>query len=244
MVAKALNIRQQQRPNIDAEVDGLTTTREKIFRQLEPLLERLKNRWVILGIFVLTYVPFGVMYMGAFQDHRALQTQIEAQRSVLALPEPRTDDIEIGLASWTSAFEAARGQQVLELPDSDLLERLLSTAISTGVVIRNATTGENSVAEVGAESYETTPIVLQLAGSLPNLEAFIAAIEADAIEALEVQNARISLQESSYGASVRAIVFNRPLSEAELEALKNPGKKGPAVATKQDIDSGLRGGSQ
>ena len=216
MVAKAIGRPASSRPLADEEAleSGL---REKINRQLAPLLTRLKNRWVLLGLFVAAYIPFGLIYMGDYQDYNTLQAQISAQQSVLALPEPRTDDIETGFRSWTAALQAATQARVLELPDSGLVERLLDAAVRTGVTVSSISTSENDVVPVGIEFYEVTPVLMRLAGELAAIESFIAVLEDDAVEALEIQNSIVVPDGDGFSASIRVLVFNRPVSPDELD---------------------------
>ncbi len=198
----------------DALEPGL---RENLTRQLRPLLDRLKNRWVLLLLFLAAYLPFGLIYMQAYQDHTALQGRINAQEAVLALPEPRTDDIEQGLRSWTAALRAANDAQILELEDSTLIEQLIATANSTGLTIQSMSTSANTIVPVGAEAYDVTPFILRVSGEIAAIESFMALLEGDAVEALEIQNSLVSPQEEGdFAAVIRAIVFNRPVDPSLL----------------------------
>ena len=219
MVAKAIGRSPTPRPTSDDEAleSGL---RENINRQLEPLLRRLKNRWVLLGLFTVLYVPFGVTYLGAYKDYTRLESQISAQQTVLALPEPLTDDIEIGLRSWSAALDAASDAQVLELPDSSLVEKLMAASIGTSVTISTLSTSENDIVPVGIEFYEVTPVLLRIAGEIAAIESFITLLEGDAVEALEVQSTLVTPGESGFTASIRSLVFNRPVSIDEVDPEK------------------------
>jgi hypothetical protein len=217
MVANAIGRSGSQR-NLNDEVALESGLRENITRQLEPLVQRLKNRWIILGLFVLAYIPFGLTLLGAYQDNNALQSRISAQQAVLALPEPRTDDIETGLRSWTAALEAATNARVLELPDSALVDRLVAASIGTGVTITTLATSENDIIPVGSEAYDVTPVVMRVVGDLAAIESFLAVLEGDAVEALEVQNSLLVPDGTSFSASVTALVFNRPVALEELDA--------------------------
>ncbi len=223
MVANAIGRSAAPRPDMDEDVleSGL---RDNITRQLAPLMARLKNRWVILVLFIAAYIPFGFIFLGAYQDYNVLQGKISAQQAVLALPEPRTDDIETGLRSWTAALDAASQAQVLELADSTLVERILAAANSTGIAVESLSTSRNVVTPVGSEVYDTTPILLRVLGDLAAIESFIALLEGDAVEALEVKNSIVAPAEEGFGAALTVLVFNRPvdpseLSVAEAEAL-------------------------
>ncbi len=217
MVAKAIGRPAAPPRSVsDDEAAVESGLRENITRQLQPLLKRLKNRWVLLVLFTLSYVPFGVIYMGAYQDHNALQEKISAQEAVLALPEPRTDDIETGLRSWTAALEAANEAQVLELADSELVERLIAAAIDTNVRIESLSTSTSTLVPVGQEIYDVTPVLIRASGPLPAIESFISVLEGDAVEALEIQNALLSPNDSGFSGTVRALVFNRPVDPSTL----------------------------
>ena len=239
MVAKAIDRSATPRPLDD--VEGLESgLREKLNRQLAPLLRRLKNRWILLALFVAVYVPFGMSYLSAYQDYNTLHSQISAQQAVLALPEPRTDDIEIGLRSWTAAFDAATVAQVLELPDSSLIERLQAASISTSVTITSLSTSENDLVPAGTEIYDVTPVLMRVIGELAAIESFIALLEGDAIEALEVQNTLLTPDENGFTASIRALVFNRPVSidDVDPEKLEQLTRK----VSDAELDAAARGG--
>lgn len=217
MVAKAIG-RPAAPPRSTSDDEGAVEPglRENVTRQLEPLLKRLKNRWVLLALFVLSYVPFGVIYMGAFQDYNTLQDQISAQEAVLALPEPRTDDIETGLRSWSAALEAASEAQVLELEDSELVQLLINAAIDTNVRIESLSTSTNVFVPVGDEIYDVTPILIRTTGPIAAIESFISVLEDGAVEALEIQNALVAPEDSGFIGTVRALVFNRPVDPSLL----------------------------
>lgn len=190
--------------------------RENLARQLQPVLQHLKNRFVILLLFVLAYAPFGYMYLGAYQDHTALQDRIAEQEAVLALPEPRTDDIESGLRAWTAALQTATEAQVLELDDSELIESLISAAISVGVTIESLSTSNNTVIPVGEEIYDVTPVLMRMTGELAAIESYLSLLEDDAIEALEIENSLVAPEEIGFSGTVRALIFNRPVDPSEL----------------------------
>ncbi len=199
--------------------------RENLFRHLNPILTRLKNRWVILLLFLLASAPFIFSYINSYSEFSTLQERINAQEAVLSLPEPRTDDIEEGLRSWAAALQAAQDAQVIELDDSALLERFIAAANSVGVEILSVSTSSNIIVPVDVDVYDATPILLRIGGEIAGIESFIALIEADAVEALEVQNSLIApTEEGDFVAVVRSIVFNHPvdpslLKKEELEEL-------------------------
>ena len=216
MVATAVSVNTVS--HLDDEDEELLelTGREKVLQRLQPVLRRLKNRWVILGAFLIAYVPFSMNFATAYQDFSTLDTQITNQRSVLALPEPRTDDIAIGLASWEAALESATEQQVIQLPASTLLERVVAAAVNVGVSVRRAGTLNDTQIPVGDEMYWATPIVLMAEGSFRDITNFIAALEGNAVGAFEVQNSLISKSGGTFVVSLRATVFNRPVPPYEL----------------------------
>lgn len=242
MVAKALNRPSMTRPAMDDDVPQ-TGAKEQIIQQLRPLLKWLKNRWVITALFAVAYVPFAYMYYNAYTDHSDLQAQIDQQQAVLSLPEPKTDDIEAGFNSWTVALESAKAQQVTEIPASNLLELLLDAATSAGVTITSASTSENVRVPVGEELYHATPVILQVSGDVTNLRNFIAAIEGDAIEAMEVESSLISNVETGYSAALRVLMFNRPVTPEELAAEDGETNQAPTGRVSQEeLDRAAGGG--
>lgn len=239
MVANAIGRSSVPRPYADDEAleFGL---REKINRQLGPVLSRLKNRWVLLGLFLAAYVPFGLMFMNAYQDHNVLKAGISAQQAVLALPEPRTDDIETGFRSWTAALQAANDAQVLELPDSGMVEKLLDVASSAGVRIASLSTSPNNIVPVGTEAYDVTPILMRVDGGLPQLEVFIGLLEGDAVGAVEIQSSLLTPGENGFLAAIRVLVFNKPVSADNLtsEQLEGLSRR----VTDAELDAAAQGG--
>lgn len=244
MVAKAIGRSPAPRPvgPVGTDEDVLESgLRENITRQLDPLLGRLKNRWVLLALFTASYVPFGIIYVGAYQDYNILQDRIGAQEAVLALPEPRTDDIETGLRSWTAALQAATEAQVLELEDSSLIEKLIATATGAGISLDSLSTSNNDIVPVGTEVYDVTPVLLRVSGDIAAIESFIALLEGDAVEALEIQNSLVAPEDGgSFVGTIRALVFNRPVDPSllepdELEALSRR-------VTDAELDAAAAGG--
>ena len=243
MVAKALNRPQMAGPAArdgDAPEAGAM---EQITRRLQPVISRLKNRWVILGIFLLAYVPFGYSYMNAYQAHSDLKAQVKEQEALLAVPERATGDIETSLASWTAALEAASSEQISPMADSNLVERLLLAANSVGVTLVSTSRSDNTKVTVGTDVYDATPVLMQAIGSYQGLQAFIAAIEGSAVEALEVQSSLITSQDGVYGASIRAIVFNRLATPEELAAMQGKKETVPTGrVTNEELDRAAGGG--
>lgn len=192
--------------------------RENISRQIKPLADRLKNRWVILLLFVLAVTPFGLSYMNAYQDYTKLRTSISGQQAVLDLPEPRTDDIERGLQSWSAARESAVEEQNLELQDSILVEKLLEAAAIAEIEIQSMSTSANTIVPVGTEAYDATPFLLRISGEFAAIESFLFLLEGDAVEALEIQNSLVAPQDGdTLSGVIRAIVFNRPVDPSQLD---------------------------
>lgn len=217
MVASAIGRSPNPSP-INSDEDGLESgLRENLTRQAGPLLNKLKNRWVLSGLFLVALVLLGASYWGSYVVVSALRDQISAQEAVLALPEPRTDDIEAGLRSWTAARQAATEAQILELEDSTLIEKLIATAASTGISIQSMSTSVNSIVPVGTEVYDATPFILRVSGDIAAIESFMSLLEGDAIEALEIQNSLVAPKDGEgFTSIIRAIVFNRPIDPSEL----------------------------
>ncbi len=219
MVADAIGRPPTQSP-VDHEDEVLEPgLRENISGQLRVLLGWLQNRWVLLAIFTVAVIPFGFNYWGAYQDNNELQAQIDSKAAVLAEAEPPTDDIEAGLRTWTAAREAASEAQILELEDSSLVEKLFATASAASVSIQSISTSPNTIVPVGIEAYEVTPFILRVSGSVAGIESYMALLEGDAIDALEIQNSLVApLEGDTFSGVIRAIVFNRPIDPSELDS--------------------------
>lgn len=215
MVATALN--RPNIPNANAADDfSAAGSRERIASLLDPAFKRLKNRLVILGIFAIVYLLLGWTYWVASSDRQALSGDINSLRAELSVNPAQTAGLEADLASYTSAISAAREQQILILKDSGILEKILLTTESAGVTVASAGISDNSVAPLGEDIYEVTPILLQVDGSLEQLEAFIRELEGRAITSMEVDSSSITSSEEGYSATIRAIVYNKPVSPDDL----------------------------
>ena len=86
MVAKAIG-RPPAPPRSASDEDAAleSGTRDKVIEQLQPLLERLKNRWVILVLFLIPYALFGYFYWidnGQLTDLRGKIAEQERSRDV------------------------------------------------------------------------------------------------------------------------------------------------------------------
>ncbi len=215
--------------------------RENLERRLAPLLRHLQNPWVIVAIFVFALAPFGARYWYAYQDLTDLNTQIDAREALLAEPEPPAEDIEAGLQTWTAALEAASEAQILELEDSVLIERLIDTADRTGIFIQSVSTSSSIIVPVGTEVYDATPFIVRVSGTAAQIESFVALLEGDVIEALEIQSLLLSPTEDDvFSGNVRAIVFNRPVDRSELdpEELEALSRR----VTDEELDAAASGG--
>lgn len=229
MVASAIGRPPNPSP-INSTDDGLLETgqRENLSQLLNLAWSWLQKRLVLLAIFTLAVAPFGYSYMNAYQDYSDLQTQIRAKEAVLANGEQSTEQAQEEFRIWTDAHAAATEAQILELKDSDLVDRLIAAALSAGITIQSISTSNNTTVPVGTEVYDATPFILRVSGSIAAIESYISLLEGDAVEALEIQNTLIAPQDTgaaegeeevgeSFTGIVSAIVFNRPIDPSELD---------------------------
>ena len=240
MVATALNRPNSPNPESGDGAQPLSS-RERINSLLGPAAQQLNNRLLILGIAVVVYAALGWIYWQSHSEHQGLSSEINALKAELSVNSEQSASLDADFALYTDAIATAKEQQILILRDSSILEKILATANSVGVTIASAGISENTVAPLGEDIYEVTPILLQVDGTLANLQMFINELEGRAITAMEVDNSTISNSEQNYTATIRTIVYNRPLTPDELgeEELVPTGR-----VTNEELDRAAGGASR
>ena len=220
MVARTLG--RSSTPDDDGVLEsGL---KENLSQQLGPLVERLKNRLVIFGLFMVGFAIFGFYTWDAYQQNVVLQSKIADQKAILAVQDGDPSLLEDQLQTFITSRDQVRELQVLGIPDSDLVDRIYATSQTTGVVISSISTSNAEIVIVGAEAYEVTPVLVRVSGDVASIESFLSLIESGAIGTAEVKNSLLAPEDSGFVAAIRAIVFNKPvdislLDEEEREEL-------------------------
>ena len=189
----------------------------------------LRRPLVFGAIFALVYAGFGWMYLGAQEEERALESQVEGRRAILALTAPDPEAVESELALASAARDAASVLYIPQLADSDLVEQLLVTASNAGVAILNAGASADTAEVINGDDYTVTPIIMRLAGDTASLERFVGDLESGAIEAFEVKNLLVGKATAGYALTLRAVVYSHgPLDLSGLESI-GTGEQDPAA---------------
>jgi Tfp pilus assembly protein PilO len=207
---------------------------------MDPAIKLLKKPIVIAVVFGLAYAWLLWVYMGAHTERQGLKAEINDLRAELSVNPAQTAGLEAEHARYLAVIAEAERQLVLTRKDSGILEQILATADATGVRIASAGISENVVAPLGTDIYEVTPILLQVDGSLEGLQLFVSQLEGKAIHAMEVGNSTISNSELGYTATIRTLVYNKPVSP---ESLGEKDVVPTGRVTNEELDRAAGGGS-
>ena len=174
---------------------------------------------LVLGtVFSLAYGVLGLQYYQAFQQAGQTQGRIEASRALASAPVPDKKDLGPEIVTWTAARDAALTVRVAALLDSDMVRRVTAVAQESGVVIQNASSLSGTRSHLQSGMYDVTTLTVKASGSLSAIEGFIARLEDNTFDTIEIQSSQTTQTEAFYSLALQALVYSEPAYEDVLKA--------------------------
>ncbi len=174
---------------------------------------------LVLGtVFSLAYGVLGLQYYQAFQQAGQTQARIESSRALASAPVPDKKDLGPEIVTWTAARDAALTVRVAGLLDSDMVSRVVAVARESGVVIQNTSSLSGSRSQLQSGMYDVTTLTVKASGSLSAIEGFIARLEDNTFDTIEIQSSQTTQTEAFYALTLQALVYSEPAYEEVLEA--------------------------
>jgi len=148
----------------------------------------------IIGIFVIVYAGFGMVYYKKQAESRELEARMAPTRIVLERPAPNLKELEEKLSEAKAEFD----KEWASLPDSkqgiELYYALVDVAAQNNVEIVSMAASQLVGAEKGNTNLKILPYNISLEGSEASILAFISSL-ADSpglLRSSEINNVNIS----------------------------------------------------
>ncbi len=173
----------------------------------------------ILGVFVIVYIAFAVVYFQKQAEAREIDARIAPARSVLEKPAASLDSLQSQLAQLNQEFEATWAS----LPDSgqsiELSESFVNLAKETKVKIGSVSAATPSIKTSGNISYAVIPVTLAVQGDRKQILTFLSTLATDQSLLKSVEVRGMSLSSSTADnittdqASLQLNIYARPAEE-------------------------------
>lgn len=169
---------------------------------------RAKLFMVTMAIIVAVYTLLGVAWLQQLRERESLASQLSAASE--SLREYGTAaSREKRLAAAKARLLAEQGVFPKKLSSGATLNDVLQLAKESQVKIIDVTTQPGSDEKRGDHTYFSLSIHLQVAGSLPELQAFLSRLEKGALKAVAIDEISITGMKESPAASLGFSVYAR-----------------------------------
>jgi len=147
---------------------------------------------LLIGILVVVYCLLGIDYMKQRQEHAVLTTRIADARQTLAqLPEP-PQNLEERLAAAEARLSAAQSSFPARLNSTQVVNHILELAKGHNVTAIPLVTEAWSTEKVRQHEYQVFRLNVAVAGSYPQLVAFVNELENGENEILVVKDLSVT----------------------------------------------------
>ena len=172
----------------------------------------------IVGVFLIIYAGFGVVYFQKQAEYQELQLRIAPNRTILQKPHPDLEKLEKQL----SQVEAELEEQwtFLPIPEEaiELCDALVNVAQLSDVEVVSVAAAPPIEKETEVASYTVFLFDITVQGSQDAILTFISnlAVESELLQGLEVESISISSSTSpdtsdiSYTANLQLIIPTQP----------------------------------
>ena len=176
--------------------------------RLRPLGRRAWHPVSILAILGVAYVVLGGLHFTTGRQLEESQQRIAAARLALSRPAPQVDQLTVALRGWEFVLATARSSRVAPLVDTELVQRTLDLAASTGVALIDAGIRAEFVEEIDGRRYRAVPYVVTARGSLPRIETFLHWFESSLVDTLEIRGSIVTGDENEYVLMLSSVVYS------------------------------------
>lgn len=185
---------------------------------LDAVKKIARSQWTVVAIVVgvLTFLAAWNVQISLTQSDLDKEVaSLEASTGV-ALPDPDRLNPEIAAAE----AELARTQETFlaGFSDPQISRRLIDIGIEHGVVVNFTDIEPEKFAQVEGQTFPAKLVTLSVDGHIDDLIAYVTALEAGAIEGLEVQTTKIAgRDEAAYNVQINAAVYRQLLDRDDEE---------------------------
>jgi len=148
----------------------------------------------IIGVFVIVYASFGMVYYQKHAESRELEARIAPTRIVLERPALNLEELEEQLSEAQAEFEI----EWASLPDSEqgieLYNALVDVALKNNVKVVSMSASQPVGAEQGNTNFSILPYNISLQGTQNNILSFISSLADNSglLCSSEINNVNIS----------------------------------------------------
>ena len=179
-----------------------------VWARLRPWVRRARHPAAALAVLGVACIVLGGLYFAAGRQLQESSQRAASARLALSRPAPQAGQLTLALRGWEVVLAAARSSRVGPLADTELVRRTLDLAGSTGVAVIDAGTRPEFIEEIDGRPYRAVPYLVKARGPLPEIEAFLHAIESGLVDTLEIRGAVVSGDGDEYVLALSSVVYS------------------------------------
>lgn len=176
----------------------------------------LRRVRVFVPAFGIAFLAIGFLWMQSVREESSLKTQAEQLSILLDQPAPQPELLLQQADGWGTAYEVVLDSRVVRPQDSDLIERVITAAAETGLLIVETGTTLDGEAVLENESYTVTPVLISAIGTLEGIEDYLALLETSEFAAFGVEASSIEEGLVGYQLTLRGLYYSLPENFGEV----------------------------
>lgn len=162
-----------------------------------PKLGRVSQLMLLVGIFVILFVPMLVVYQQQSAKQAYLEHELFLLQTVLAAPATEKEALEAEIRRAEAELEAAKAVFPSQSQSSDIIDSLLELAELNDIYVTHSqvSTSEQPIGEEeGAAKWQAVTFVISLEGQAPKFQNFLLSLD-DKFPTCKVRKVDITIAE-------------------------------------------------
>jgi hypothetical protein len=177
----------------------------------------LRRVRIFVPVFGVIFLAIGFLWMQSVREESSLNLQADQLGILLDQPAPQPELLLQQADGWGTAYEVVLGSRVARPQDSDLIERVITAASDTGLIIVETGTTLDGEAVLENENYTVTPVLISAIGTLEGIESYLALLETSEFAAFGVEASSIEEGLVGYQLTLRGLYYSLPENFGEVE---------------------------
>ncbi|MDG0866391.1 hypothetical protein [Candidatus Lucifugimonas marina] len=177
----------------------------------------LRRVRVFVPVFGVIFLAIGFMWLQSVREESSLKLQSDQLNILLDQPAPQPELLLQQADGWGTAYEVVLGSRVARPQDSDLIERVITAASDSGLIIVETGTTLDGEAILENESYTATPVLINAIGTLEGIESYLAMLETSEFAAFGIEASSIEEGLVGYQLTLRGLYYSLPENFGETE---------------------------
>lgn len=177
----------------------------------------LRRARVFIPAFGVVFLAIGFLWVQSVREESDLAARAESLSILLDQPAPQPELLLQQADGWDTAYSVVLNSRVARPQDSDLIERVITAATDSGLLIVETGTTLDGKAVLESETYTATPVLISAIGLLDDIESYLALLETSEFASFGIEASSIEEGLVGYQLTLRGLYYSLPENFGETE---------------------------